>query len=215
MTHLEDPAESTLDALAPLFAATEQAMGFVPNSMKTMAHLPHLPIALSLLVQAASGADLRPLLSAFAEAAPAPDPAVELLPRTATQLAAFAASVSAGCRYCQAHTSHTGHRLGATAAQYEDLLNFETSPHFTPAERAIVAFAMAAAAVPNDVTAEHFAALKTHFSEAQIVQLAGTVAAFGFLNRWNDTMATTLEAAPVAFGEQHLSAFDWTPGKHG
>jgi hypothetical protein len=38
---------------------------------------------------------------------------------------------------------------------------------------------------------------------------------FGFLNRWNDTMATELEASPVAFAEQALAAIDWARGKHG
>ena len=64
------------------------------------------------------------------------------------------------------------------------------------------------------MTAEHFTTLKVHFSEPQIVQLAGTVAAFGFLNRWNDTLATTLEELPTAFGHEQLGAVGWEPGKH-
>ncbi|MEM9743093.1 MAG: carboxymuconolactone decarboxylase family protein [Pseudomonadota bacterium] len=214
MTHLPTAASDLLAELAPLFSMTEQAMGFVPNSMKTMAHLPQLPVALALLVQAANGADLRPLLARFAEQAPASVPADDLLPATHTQLAAFATSVAAGCRYCQAHTAHTGHRRGAQEAQYAALLDYETSALFTAAERAIVGFALAAGQQPNAVTAEHYDVLKEHFTTVQIVQLAATVSTFGFLNRWNDTLATTLETMPRSFAGDALRTLGWEAGKH-
>jgi hypothetical protein len=38
---------------------------------------------------------------------------------------------------------------------------------------------------------------------------------FGFLNRWNDTMATTLESAPKHFASNQLSSQGWVAGKHG
>lgn len=37
---------------------------------------------------------------------------------------------------------------------------------------------------------------------------------FGWLNRWNDTMATDLEDEPLGFGLDHLAARGWEPGKH-
>lgn len=37
---------------------------------------------------------------------------------------------------------------------------------------------------------------------------------YAFLNRWNDTMATELEAAPRDLGVRVLSVGDWTGGKH-
>jgi len=36
---------------------------------------------------------------------------------------------------------------------------------------------------------------------------------FGFLNRWNDTMATDLEAIPARFATERYGD-RWTPGKH-
>jgi len=76
-------------------------------------------------------------------------------------------------------------------------------------------FALAAAAVPNDVTDEMFAAMRRHWSEGQIVEIVGVIAMFGFLNRWNDTMGTPLEAEPIEVGEKFLAGHGWTPGKHG
>ena len=35
--------------------------------------------------------------------------------------------------------------------------------------------------------------LKKYWSEDQIVELLGAVCLYGFLNRWNDSMATDLE----------------------
>ncbi len=39
------------------------------------------------------------------------------------------------------------------------------------------------------------------------------VLTFGFLNRWNDSMGTTLEPGAVVLGEQQLAPRGWSPGK--
>ena len=41
------------------------------------------------------------------------------------------------------------------------------------------------------------------------------VAMFGFLNRWNDTMATPLEAVPLQVARGAAGERGWEPGKHG
>jgi hypothetical protein len=56
--------------------------------------------------------------------------------------------------------------------------------------------------------------LAPHFDEDQIVELVAVISLFGWLNRWNDTMATDLEDEPLAFGTDHLAARGWDPGKH-
>jgi hypothetical protein len=63
------------------------------------------------------------------------------------------------------------------------------------------------------MTDELFAATQQHWSDAQIVEILGVVAMFGFLNRWNDTMATPLEAAPDAVAAKAVGA-QWSAGKH-
>ena len=57
-------------------------------------------------------------------------------------------------------------------------------------------FAPAAAAQPNAVTDAQFAELHRHWSDTEITEILGAIAMFAFLNRWNDTMATLLEAMP-------------------
>ena len=39
------------------------------------------------------------------------------------------------------------------------------------------------------------------------------VAMFAFLNRWNDTMGTPLEASPTAVAAQALGRQGWTAGQ--
>ena len=53
-----------------------------------------------------------------------------------------------------------------------------------------------------------------HYSEAQIVDIVAVIALFGFLNRFNDTMATQLEISPIEAGKRYLVGRGWTVGKH-
>ena len=90
---------------------------------------------------------------------------------------------------------------------------FESSPLYDAAERAALRFARDASLVPNTVTPAHFEELRRHWDDGQIVELLSVVALFGFLNRWNDTMATDLEEIPAAFASATLGP-SWEPGKH-
>ena len=214
MPHVDPTQRDSVDELAGVFAATEAAMGFVPNSMLTMAHMPQLPMAFSMLVSVIFGADLRTMMAGFKDSVPAPGDAQENLPPSLVQLIAFAVSLASGCRYCQAHTSHGAHRLGEPDEKLAAILHYETSPLFDAPERVVLDLAFAAGRVPNESTQAHFDALREHFSDRQLVQIVGVISIFGFLNRWNDTMATTLESDPVAFAMQTLGSLDWQVGKH-
>jgi alkylhydroperoxidase family enzyme len=99
-------------------------------------------------------------------------------------------------------------------AKVAAIWEFRTSPLYSDAERAALEVALAAGCVPNAVTDEMFMELRKHWSEAQIVEIVGTIALFGFSNRWNDTMATPLEPGPTGSGSKFLAARGWTPGKH-
>lgn len=181
--------------LAPVFAMTEAAMGFVPNSMLTMAHWPQL----------------LQTFSAFAGTVLGPGEVDAGL----KQLIAFVASNASGCRYCQAHTSHSAVRRGVDAEKIAAAFEFETSALFTPAERAALRVAAGGGMVPNGVEDAHMAALSEHFSERQIVEIIAVIALFGFLNRWNDTMATTLEDDPRSFASELLQPHGWELAGHG
>jgi alkylhydroperoxidase family enzyme len=131
------------------------------------------------------------------------------------RLVGHVASRVAGCRYCQAHTLLGAKNFGVSDAKLADVWTYANSPHFSERERLALDFALAAASQPNAVTDSQFAELKRHWSEGEIVELLGVVAMFAFLNRWNDTLATPLEAAPSALASEVLGAQGWLPGKHG
>lgn len=215
MAHVAPRAQDEINELKPIFDNAAAAMGFVPNSMLTMAHMPQLPVVFSALANVVFGGDAAPLLERLAQIVPAQGDASANLPPELVQLIAYSVSLAAGCRYCQAHTSHSGHNRGAPEEQFQQVLNYETATCFSDAERAVIALALAAGQVPNGAEPEHFAALRAHFSERQIVQVVAVISMFGFLNRWNDTMATQLEAAPTAFAQATLGDGGWSAGKHG
>jgi alkylhydroperoxidase family enzyme len=114
-----------------------------------------------------------------------------------------------------AHTAHIAERRTVAADKIETLWDYERSPLFSLVERAALAFAQAAASEPNAVSDSDFVEHKKHFDEDQIVETLGVVALYGFLNRWNDSLATPLEDQPREFAERHLSSTGWSVGKHG
>lgn len=113
-----------------------------------------------------------------------------------------------------AHNAGGSLQQGIPADKLAQVWEYRTSPLYTEAERVALEFAIAAASQPNDVTDELFERMKQHWNEGQIVEIAALVAYFGFMNRWNDTMATPLEDEPIAVAEQHISKHGWKLGKH-
>ena len=197
MSRIAPLRREDLAQFEPLFEMAEGAMGFVPSSLLTMARWPEL-------------------LQAFAGLAGTVNLGGKL-PRELKGLVSFVSSRAAGCLYCQAHTSHGVERSGVSAEKLDAAFELETSPLFSEAERAALRLARDASQVPNAVEDSHFEALREHFSEEEIVELMAVVSLFGFLNRWNDSMATPLEAEPLAFAERHLGGSGgrgWSAGKH-
>jgi alkylhydroperoxidase family enzyme len=113
-----------------------------------------------------------------------------------------------------AHSAGASLRLGIPQEKFDAVWEYRGSPLFTEAERVAIEFTVAASAQPNDVTDELFGKMKRHWTEGQIVEITGVIALFGFLNRWNDTMATPLEEGPARIGEKHLAQRGWSAGKH-
>lgn len=68
--------------------------------------------------------------------------------------------------------------------------------------------------MPNAVDQNIQNAMKQHWDEGEIVEILGVIALFGYLNRWNDSMATTLEQGAIAAGHKHLHKNEWQVGKH-
>jgi alkylhydroperoxidase family enzyme len=113
-----------------------------------------------------------------------------------------------------AHNAGGSLRSGIADQKLAAVWEYRTSPLYTDAERVAIEFAVAAASQPNDVTDELFSRMKQVWSEGQIVEITSLIAYFGFMNRFNDTMATPLEEEPIAVAEQHIAAHGWKLGKH-
>ena len=195
MAHLDPlPAETTPE-LKEDFAIFEHILGFVPNSLLTMQRMPKMVRGFGELTKAVMD----------------PDGAVDL---GFMRLIAHFASRAAGCQYCEAHSLVAAEIHGIEQDKLDAIWVYQTSPLYSEAERAALDFALAAGAVPNDVDDAIMSRMKEHWSEDQIVQILGAVCLYGFLNRWNDSMATDLEESPRNMGEKLLAQGGWTGGKH-
>ena len=195
MAHMEPLPASATPELDEDFAIFERILGFVPNSLLTMQRRPKMVKGFGVLTKAVMD----------------PDGPVDL---GFMRLVAHFASRAAGCQYCEAHSLIAAGIHGIDDAKIADVWNYQDSPHYTEAERVALDYALAAGAVPNAVDEPLMARMREHWSDEQIVQILGAVCLYGFLNRWNDSMATDLEAAPKALGDEVLSSGGWTGGKH-
>ena len=194
MAHIDPLARENLAEHEEGFQAIEKMMGFVPNSLFTMARVPGL-------VQGFLGLGNAVMANG-------------LLTPQLSQMLAMMSSVGSGCRYCQAHTGHTAARMGVSPQKLEAMWTFETSDLFDDAERAALRIALHSGQQPNAATQADFDNASEHYSDEQVTAIVAVCAFFGYLNRWNDTMATTLEESPRSFGETVIATNGWTGARH-
>ncbi|MEE4331775.1 MAG: carboxymuconolactone decarboxylase family protein [Wenzhouxiangella sp.] len=195
MPHLTPLPPETSPELAETFRHFTDILGFVPNSLLTMQRRPAIVQAFGQLTAAVM------------------DPEGSVDPGFKRLLAHFA-SRAAGCRYCEAHSLIAAGISGVPDAKLAAIWDYRDSDLYSEAERVALDYALAAGSVPNAVDETLMQALKAHWSDEQIVELLAAVCLYGFLNRWNDSMATELEEAPKALGERILERGGWTVGKH-
>ena len=190
------PFDAVPDDIRERFEHYRNTRGFTPNSIQTMARRPNIVRAFMQLNQAV------------------------LYEGTVSEelkmLVSLIASQAAGCRYCQAHMANLSKIYRASEDKIAAVWEFETSDLFSDAERAALRVALHGAMAPSQTTQADFDALYEHFDEGQVVEIVASIALFGYLNRWNDSMATELEdvAANVAV-ETLGDSFGWEAGKHG
>lgn len=188
-----DPAHD--EATRELAAFFNETLGFCPNSVLTMQHRPAISKAFINLNKAVMANEGR-VSSAL------------------KRMIAWVSSNATGCRYCQAHAIRAAERYGAEEEQLNHIWEYRIHPSFSEAERAALDFSLAASQVPNAVDDSLKERLYKFWDEGEIVEMLGVISLFGYLNRWNDSMATTLEAGAVESGEKYLSEGGWEPGKH-
>lgn len=195
MAHLQPLPKDTHPELADSFAIFERILGFVPNSLLTMQRRPKIVEGFGALTRAVMD----------------PEGEVDL---GFKRLIAHFCSRAAGCQYCMAHSLVAAKIHGIADDKVAAVWEYQSSPLYSEAERVALDYALAAGAVPNQVDEPLMQRMRQYWSEGQIVEILAAVALYGFLNRWNDSMATDLEASPTALGESVLRSGGWTGGKH-
>ena len=194
MPHLPPLPRDAVPEFKERFEHYENTRGFIPNSILTMSRRPEIAKAFmqlnqAVLYQGTVDEELKMLVSLIA-------------------------SQAAGCRYCQAHMANLSSVYKASDKKIAAVWEFEDSELFSAAERAALRLALNASVVPNQATQQDFDELGKHFDEGQVVELVASIALFGYLNRWNDTMATDLEEHPANVAQRTIAGGGWQAGKH-
>jgi len=192
VTPLATDHDSETQELATFFNET---LGFCPNSVLTMQRRPAISKAFINLNKAVM-ANEGNVTSAL------------------KRMIAWVSSNATGCRYCQAHAIRAAERYGAEQEQLDHIWEYKTHPAFSNAERAALDFSLAASVIPNAVDEKIQNELRNHWSEGDIVEMLGVISLFGYLNRWNDSMGTSIEDGAVESGNQYLGKHGWEKGKH-
>ena len=172
-----------------------ETLGFCPNSVLTMQRRPEISKAFINLNKAVMANEGR-VTSAL------------------KRMIAWVSSNASGCRYCQAHAIRAAERYGTEQEQLDNIWEYRTHPAFNEAERAALDFSLAASQIPNAVDKNIEQRLYEHWNEGEIVEMLGVVSLFGYLNRWNDSMGTSIEEGAVESADQYLGKHGWEKGKH-
>ncbi|PKP85599.1 MAG: carboxymuconolactone decarboxylase [Alphaproteobacteria bacterium HGW-Alphaproteobacteria-2] len=182
------PSELPRD-LAQIFETYAHAYGHFHNQAAALAHVPpalrHLA---GLLIDLRAQATLR---------------------RRHLELAVVTVSKLNACSYCIAHHAPVLEVEGLSAEGVARLPVFADHPELDAVDRLVVAYATQVTTDARRVSDATFAALRTHFSEAEIVELTLRIALCGFFNRFNDALRIEIEpellpeaAAPATLATQ-------------
>ncbi|MGZ4835371.1 MAG: carboxymuconolactone decarboxylase family protein [Terriglobales bacterium] len=151
-----------------VYDALLKTRGVVPNMFKTLAHTPALALA--------SAGYLKALLGDAA------------LPGFYKELIAMRLSVLLGSEYAVKAHALSAHQKGATEAQIAAArTDFEKGP-FNEAERLGFRAAERLHRSAAEITDDFFATLQQHFTDAQIIELIATAAAFELFPRFVDAL---------------------------
>jgi len=189
---LSPESNPDVSKLAEFFNET---LGFCPNSVLTMQIRPEIArsfINLNMAVMTNHGR----VTSAF------------------KRIIAWVSSNAAGCNYCQAHAIRAAERYGAEQEQLDNIWEYRTHESFNEAERAALDFSLAASQLPNTVDEELQQRMHKYWDDGEIVEILAVVSLFGYLNRWNDSMGTSIENGATESAEKYLAKSGWNKGKH-
>lgn len=157
----------------PIYDSMKQSMGLVPNVVKLLGHSGPATQALGTMLDAyfnQLGIDNK-----------------------TREIAYLTAARFNGCAYCQGHHVPLAKQAGLSDGQIDQLdeSGFD-SGDFEPAERAVIRFAYE---TTRDVAAsdEAFDALRSHFDDREIAEIAFVVATGNFIQRIGKNLGVELE----------------------
>jgi alkylhydroperoxidase family enzyme len=176
-----------------MFQQLEEFFGFLPNDYLTMGHKPAVMKAVVELTGAVLLAEGK-------------------TPMPLRLLVMYIASRAANCMYCTAHCAGLALKYGVSMEKIQSIRDYKTHPSFSAAERAALTVADRANKLPNAVTDEDFTELRQYYDDEAIAEIISQIAIMSFYNKWNDTVATTIEKPPFDMASSSLSG--WSAGKH-
>lgn len=194
MPRIDPLARADLPQFAGVIDAIGQDHGYVPNSFLTLGRVPGL-LAANGLCADALWYD-------------------ERLSQPVRRLTGFAFSFFSGAMYSAAHLAHRAEEHGLPREKLLAIADYEHSPVYDDAERAILRLCRHAARMPAEVTDRDMELLRDYFDRNTILLLTGLIAWHAFLNRWNDIMATRLEGPPREYAETYLQLMGWSLKQH-
>ena len=194
MSRIAPLARADLVAQEPIFGAYEQIMGLVPNTVFTMARVPGL---IEGYVGLAHAAAMNGLIS---------EELAQLVGNVAERGGGLPVLPGAHGRARRPPRGGPGEAGRAVVVRDERPLLRRR------ARRAAARVARGAVAQRRD--RRDFAECRRFYTDDQITAIVAVCALFGFLNRWNDTMATTLEPRARDVADRVLAPQGWSIGVH-
>lgn len=170
--HIDDVPQ-----LKGLLESTEKYMGFMAQDTLLMAHCPDMLVPMGPMVQSIlAGGTVDGGLK---------------------RMIGYMVSNIAGCKYCTAHTVNASGTHGVSIEKMKAIWEYETSPLFTVSEKAALRLAHHAGMQPNNTSDSDIEDLKKYYSTAEIVEMVYVISLYGFLNKFNSTLQTTIEEVPL------------------
>jgi uncharacterized peroxidase-related enzyme len=130
--------------------------------------------------------------------------AAATLSRRYVEIAIVAVSKVNECHYCIAHHKPFLAVEGLSPEGIDRLLDQE-NPELDDVDRLVIEYAQAAWEAPKRIRDSLFDRLRSHFSEAQIVELTLRITLCGFFNRFNDALRIEEDDAAPAIQKAQSS----------
>lgn len=159
------PASTSNPFVRTTFHQAKRRLGKVPEPIGVTAHHPTLLAgygAFELATERASKVDER-----------------------LKELAGLKAALMAGCEFCIDIGAMLARKGGVREEQLRELHSYRESSEFTEEEKLVIDFAVGMTRTPVEVSDELFAALRARFDEAQLVELAASIAIENYRARFN------------------------------